>query len=146
MIYSLVSENCEWIGAHPGAGLIILCALCLLLGTVAGKIYKSELLNYVLNFFRLYRTVNDSVIEDIIGDNSWMAVFDQDNKTYICGKCRCGNSENGNNYVSLSSYYIADENKEVIEDYAIYEDKRQVLINLNDYKLIIFSKEDPFAM
>lgn len=123
--------------------LIVLCAICCVLGLIIGKIYKSERFNRVLGKLKLDRTTNTSIIEDSIGKNSWVAFLNKDDNCFYCGQFRFGNTEGGEHYISIVTYYVLDnETGEVKEDYR-YDVSRQVVFNMNN-NLTIISKEDPF--
>ncbi len=122
--------------------LVVTSALCTAIGLIIGKIYKSSFFNYILCKLKLDRTTNDSIVEDSVGNNAWIAVFDEDQKKYYCGQYRFGNVEGDSNYISLITYYITDSDKKIIEDYR-QNPKRKLLININNYKTVIISPNDP---
>ncbi|MBE6825223.1 MAG: hypothetical protein E7513_07805 [Ruminococcaceae bacterium] len=122
--------------------LIITGTLCTILGLISGKIYKSSFFNLILCKLKLDRTTNDSIVEDCVGNNAWIAVFDEEQQKYYCGQYKYGNIEGDSNYVSLVTYYITDSDKKIIEDHT-QEPKRKLLININNYKTVIISPNDP---
>lgn len=123
--------------------LVIISLCCCIIGLVIGKFYKSNFFNELIGRIRLDRTTNESIIEDAIGNNSWVSFYDVSDKKYYCGQFRFGNTEGDANYISIVTYYIMDENKTVLEDYR-HDNKRQLLFDMNKVTMTVFSPEDPY--
>ncbi len=120
--------------------LIISSIIVVISGLLFGKLYKSPYFNNFLGKLKLDRTTNESIIEDSIGTNSWVALFDENQQKYYCGQFRYG--EEKSKYITIVTYYIADVDMKILEDYRNLIE-RKLLLNISDFKYVIFSPDDP---
>ena len=119
--------------------------ISIIIAIFLGVVYKTRWFNNVLAILNINRTTNDSIWNDVIGENAWVVVQDKKSDLYYGGQFRYCNKSGDKIIVAISTYYIVqkiDEKLTIIEEYPNDVD-RLLLLNINEYDKIIISPTDP---
>ena len=122
--------------------MIILCGISTILGIALGVITGMSWFANVLIFFHIYRSGNHSVWDDVLNGNTWLAVYDEKLHLYYCGQVRYTSEDDTQLLIALTSYYVMDENKNVIEWHLEKDD--YMMLDTSQYRCVQISKTDPF--
>lgn len=125
---------------------ILVCLVSSLVGMVAAIVYKKKWFNNLLATIGVKRTTNKSIWDDAIGEGSWIAVWNSDENCYYCGQFLYQNTEADASYVVLSTYYVCDKDKNIVNDQDFVADKdRTIMVRLDGFCHIIIATQDPFG-
>ena len=118
-------------------------AISALLGFVLALAYKSVWFGKFLALVGIKRTANDSIWDDVVGKQAWIAIYDTKANIYYCGQFQYQKYESEREYVVIAAYYTADTKGNILEDYT-NDVARKIMINTADCKTITISTNDPF--
>lgn len=121
----------------------VICVVCFVLGVFAAVFIKSEFFNDLLADVGIKRTTNQSLWDDVIGEGSVITIYDPKERKYYCGAFKYQQMQDGIAYIVICAYYVANERKEVLENYTGTE--RKLMIKQKKADFIMISKDDPFG-
>ena len=114
--------------------VIVYSILSAVLGLLIGKLVLSEKWNDVLKRFKLGRTVNKNIWDDILQDGVWLHIYLKDGSSYLGQYSLC---EEYKRYpiVVLKHYQYVDCDNNMVYDY--FDNPYElVMLNTNDFEKI----------
>lgn len=117
---------------------LILCMFSIILGYIASLIYNSKIFGNILKLFKISRTVNKDIWDDIIDKNysTFIKIQMKTDKDIIYyGRIKLIEENNRNPYILLWDYQTFNNSGKLIDDYS-GDRSHQLLLDSKEAMLI----------
>jgi len=141
LIWAVIGKSSQALSAFAN---IVVCILSILIGFGSAIIYKKESTNDFLCRIGIKRTTNNSIWDDLIGEGRWISIWCERENAFYCGHFKYQKKEDDIVFLALSTYYTANTNGEVLNNYTADRD-RVILFQIKDIDKYIISGSDPFG-